>query len=249
MEDPQSEYSVQLEIFSGPLDLLLHLIKKHEVDIYDIPIARITKQYLEYLNFLKDVNLEIAGDYMSMAAELGYIKSRMLLPKIKEEGEEEEQDPREELVKRLLEYEKYRNAAAELAEMEILGKDVFPIGYDPREMFGEPIEETEFVKFDLWSLVDTFSEIYKSRKRSQTKEISLPSQTYTVEERKKQLVKTMRRKREVLFEDLFEEDKHRSKLVVTFLSVLELLKEGILEVFQPSFKEPIRIILREQNER
>ena len=186
---------------------------------------------------------------MSMAAELGYIKSRMLLPKIKEEGEEEEQDPREELVKRLLEYEKYRNAAAELAEMEILGKDVFPIGYDPREMFGEPIEETEFVKFDLWSLVDTFSEIYKSRKRSQTKEISLPSQTYTVEERKKQLVKTMRRKREVLFEDLFEEDKHRSKLVVTFLSVLELLKEGILEVFQPSFKEPIRIILREQNER
>ena len=114
MEDPQSVYSVQLEIFNGPLDLLLHLIKKHEVDIYDIPIALITEQYLEYLEFLKDVNLEIVGDYMSMAAELGYIKSRMLLPRIKEEGEEEEEDPREELVRRLLEYEKYRGAAAEL---------------------------------------------------------------------------------------------------------------------------------------
>ncbi|MXW43141.1 MAG: segregation/condensation protein A, partial [Candidatus Dadabacteria bacterium] len=130
MEDPQSVYSVQLEIFNGPLDLLLHLIKKHEVDIYDIPIALITEQYLEYLEFLKDVNLEIVGDYMSMAAELGYIKSRMLLPRIKEEGEEEEEDPREELVRRLLEYEKNRSAAAELGGMEILGKDIFLAGYD-----------------------------------------------------------------------------------------------------------------------
>ena len=248
MEDPQSAYSVRLEIFSGPLDLLLHLIKKHEVDIYDIPIARITEQYLEYLNFLKDVNLEIAGDYMSMAAELGYIKSRLLLPNITEEGEDEEEDPREELVRRLLEYEKYRNAALELGEMEILGKDVFPVGYDRREIFGEPVEETEFVKFDLWSLVDTFSEIYRSRKKSQTKEIFLPQEIYTVEERKKQLLETITKKKEVLFEDLFEGDKNRLKLVVTFLCVLELLKEGILEVFQPTFKEPIKIILREENE-
>jgi len=245
MEDPQSVYSVQLEIFNGPLDLLLHLIKKHEVDIYDIPIALITEQYLEYLEFLKDVNLEIVGDYMSMAAELGYIKSRMLLPRIKEEGEEEEEDPREELVRRLLEYEKYRSAAAELGGMEILGKDVFLAGYDRREMFGEPEKETEFVKFDLWSLVDTFSKICEDKEKAETREISLAPQTYTVDERKNQVIEIMRREKEVLFEDLFEGDKNRMKLVVTFLSILELLKDGILDVFQPTFEEPIKIILRE----
>ena len=250
MEDAQqSAYSVQLEIFNGPLDLLLHLIKKHEVDIYDIPIALITEQYLEYLDFLKDVNLEIVGDYMSMAAELGYIKSRMLLPRIKEEGEEEEQDPREELVRRLLEYEKYRSAAAELGGMEILGKDVFLAGYDRREMFGEPAEETEFVKFDLWSLVDAFSKMCEDRKKAETEEISLTPQTYTVDERKNQVIEIMRKEKEVLFGDLFEGDKNRMNLVVTFLSILELLKDGILDIFQPTFEEPIKIMLREENGR
>ena len=249
MEDPQSAYSVELDIFNGPLDLLLHLIKRNEVDIYDIPIALIIEQYLEYLDFLKDVNLEIVGDYMSMAAELGYIKSRMLLPRIKDEDEDEGQDPREELVRQLLEYERYRDVAAELGGMEILGKDVFLAGYDRKEVFGEPAEETEFVKFDLWSLVDAFSNIYESRKKSKTEEISLTPQTYTVEERKNQLVEIMRSRKEVIFEDLFGEDINRMELVVTFLSILELLKDGILDVFQPTFEEPIKIILREKNGR
>ena len=249
MEDPQSAYSVELEIFNGPLDLLLHLIKRNEVDVYDIPIALIIKQYLEYLDFLKDVNLEIVGDYMSMAAELGYIKSRMLLPRIKDEDEDEGQDPREELVRQLLEYERYRDAAAELGGMEILGKDVFLAGYDRKEVFGEPAEETEFVKFDLWSLVDAFSNIYESRKKSETEEISLTPQTYTVEERKNQVIEIMRSRKEVLFEDLFGEDINRMELVITFLSILELLKDCILDVFQPTFEEPIKIILREKNGR
>ena len=244
-EDPQSAYSVTLDIFNGPLDLLLHLIKKDEVDIYDIPIARITEQYLEYLDFLKKVNLEVVGDYLSMAAELGYIKSRMLLPRIKDEGEEEEQDPREELVRRLLEYEKYRDAATELGGMEILGKDVFVAGYDRKEEFGEPTEETEFVKFDLWALVDTFSKIYSDRKKSETEDIFYSSQTYTVEERKNQVIEIIRRRKEVFFEDLFEGDINRLKLVVTFISILELLKDGVLDVFQPTFEEPIKIILKQ----
>ena len=249
MEDPQSAYSVELDIFNGPLDLLLHLIKKNEVDIYDIPIALIIEQFLEYLDFLKDVNLEIVGDYMSMAAELGYIKSRMLLPRIKDEDEDEGQDPREELVRQLLEYERYRSAAMELGGMEILGKDVFLAGYDRKEAFGEPAEETEFVKFDLWSLVDAFSKVYESRKKSETEEISLTPQTYTVEERKSQMIEIMRSKKEVLFEDLFGEDINRMELVITFLSILELLKDCILDVFQPTFEEPIKIILREKNGR
>ena len=248
-EDPQSAYSVELDIFNGPLDLLLHLIKKNEVDIYDIPIALIIEQYLEYLDFLKDVNLEIVGDYMSMAAELGYIKSRMLLPRIKDEDEDEGQDPREELVRQLLEYERYRSAAEGLGTMEILGKDVFLAGYDRKEAFGEPAEETEFVKFDLWSLVDAFSNIYENRKKSETEEISLAPQTYTVEERRNQLVEIMRSRKEILFEDLFGEDINRMELVITFLSILELLKDCILDVFQPTFEEPIKIILREKNGR
>ena len=249
MENPQSAYSVELDIFNGPLDLLLHLIKKNEVDIYDIPIALIIEQYLEYLDFLKDVNLEIVGDYMSMAAELGYIKSRMLLPRIKDEDEDEGQDPREELVRQLLEYERYRSAAEGLGTMEILGKDVFLAGYDRKEAFGEPAEETEFVKFDLWSLVDAFSKVYESRKKSETEEISLTPQTYTVEERKNQVIEIMRSRKEILFEDLFGEDINRMELVITFLSILELLKDCILDVFQPTFEEPIKIILREKNGR
>ena len=118
-----------------------------------------------------------------------------------------------------------------------------------RRCSGEPAEETEFVKFDLWSLVDAFSNIYESRKKSEIEEISLTPQTYTVEERKSQMIEIMRSRKEVIFEDLFGEDINRMELVVTFLSILELLKDGILDVFQPTFEEPIKIILREKNGR
>lgn len=233
-------------MFNGPLDLLLHLIRKNEVDIYDIPVARITGQYLEYLDFLKKVDLEIVGDYMSMAAELGYIKSRMLLPRIRTEEEDEGEDPREELVRRLLEYEKYRGVAEDLEKRKILGKDIFLAGYDHREELGEPVSETEFVKFDLWTLVDAFSKIYEERKKSETDDLFFGhEESYTVEERKTQVVEIARREKEVFFHDLFEGDENRMKLVVTFLSILELLKDGLLEVSQSGYGEPIKITARE----
>lgn len=233
-------------MFNGPLDLLLHLIRKNEVDIYDIPVARITGQYLEYLDFLKKVDLEIVGDYMWMAAELGYIKSRMLLPRIRTEEEDEGEDPREELVRRLLEYEKYRGVAEDLEKRKILGKDIFLAGYDHREELGEPVSETEFVKFDLWTLVDAFSKIYEERKKSETDDLFFGhEESYTVEERKTQVVEIARREKEVFFHDLFEGDENRMKLVVTFLSILELLKDGLLEVSQSGYGEPIKITARE----
>lgn len=233
-------------MFNGPLDLLLHLIRKNEVDIYDIPVARITEQYLEYLDFLKKVDLEIVGDYMSMAAELGYIKSRMLLPRIRTEEEDEGEDPREELVRRLLEYEKYRGVAEDLEKRKILGKDIFLAGYDHREELGEPVSETEFVKFDLWTLVDAFSRIYEERKKSETGDLFFGhEESYTVEERKTQVVEIARREKEVFFHDLFEGDENRMKLVVTFLSILELLKDGLLEISQSGYGEPIKITARE----
>ena len=236
---------MRLEIFNGPLDLLLHLIRKNEVDVYDIPVARITEQYLEYLDFLKKVDLEIVGDYMSMAAELGYIKSRMLLPRIRTQEEEEGEDPREELVRRLVEYEKYRSAAEGLERREILGKDVFVAGYDHGEEFGEPVSETEFVKFDLWSLVDAFSKIYEDRRKPETRELLFSyEEAYTVEERKTQVAEIVGKKKEVFFHDLFGEEENRMKLVVTFLSILELLKDGLLDISQSGYGEPIKITAR-----
>lgn len=233
-------------MFNGPLDLLLHLIRKNEVDIYDIPVARITEQYLEYLDFLKKVDLEIVGDYMSMAAELGYIKSRMLLPRIRAEEEDEGEDPREELVRRLLEYEKYRGVAEDLEKRKILGKDIFLAGYDHREELGELVSETEFVKFDLWTLVDAFSKIYEERKKSETDDLFFGhEESYTVEERKTQVVEIARREKEVFFHDLFGGGENRMKLVVTFLSILELLKDGLLEISQSGYGEPIKITARE----
>ncbi len=249
IEDDISSYNVELEVFNGPLDLLLHLIKKNKLDIYDIPIARITQQYLQYLEFLREVRLEVVGDYLSMAAELGYIKSRMLLPKIKsEEDQEEEQDPREELVRRLLEYEKYRDAATKLEGAKILGKEVFLSGYDRREAFGEPKIETEFVEFDLWALVDSFSRLYQEKKSAQTDQIFFSPETYTVEQRKVYVTEILRSKKEMLFLDLFQKEKSRSGLVVTFLSILELLKEGVVDIVQLGFEEEIKIVLKDSNE-
>ena len=122
--------SVKLDSFEGPLDLLLHLIKKHEIDIYDIPISLISEQYNQYLDSLKVLDLDIVGDYLRMAAELGYIKSRMLLPKQVVEQEDEQEDPREELVKRLIEYQRYKDASYQLFSLDLLGRDIYARKFD-----------------------------------------------------------------------------------------------------------------------
>src|SRR5262245_5970519 len=124
--EPSAAYQVKLPVFEGPLDLLLHLIKEHRVDIYDIPIALITRQYLEYLDLMKELNLSIAGEFLVMAATLVQIKSRMLLPREEQpESTEPEEDPREELVRRLVEYQRFKDAAVELEEREAVWRDVF----------------------------------------------------------------------------------------------------------------------------
>ena len=126
MEKNSPTYKVHLPVFEGPLDLLLHLIKINEIDIYDIPIAVVTEQYLEYLELMEKLNLDIASEYLVMAATLAHIKSKMLLPSISSDEEASEEDPRSELVQRLLDYQRYKKAAEELEEKDILGRDVFP---------------------------------------------------------------------------------------------------------------------------
>ena len=131
-EEQTTDYAIKLDIFEGPLDLLLYLIKKNEIDIYNIPVALITKQYLEYLNIIKSLNLDLAGEYLVMASTLIHIKSRMLLPVPEEPSAEElEDDPRAELVRQLLEYQAFKDAAAELTQRPLLERDVFITIYGP----------------------------------------------------------------------------------------------------------------------
>ena len=151
MED-RSPYTVRLEMFEGPLDLLLHLIQKNELDITNIPIALITEQYLEYLQLIKELNLDIAGEYLLMASTLLHIKSRILLPSSTQEEEEAGEDPRAELVRRLLEYQKYKIAAGDLERRPILDRDVFV-----RLILPEPeAEQEEKVEATLFELLEAF---------------------------------------------------------------------------------------------
>ena len=156
--EEQDAYRVKLEVFEGPMDLLLHLIKKNEIDIYDIPIALITQQYLEYLELMKQLNIDIAGEFLVMAAELMHIKSKMLLPKPEfEEEEEEGPDPREELVRRLIEYQQFKEAAEQLRERELLGRDVFIRGataQDWVEIAGDSI-----APLSLFHLIEAFQKL------------------------------------------------------------------------------------------
>ncbi len=227
---------VRLETFEGPLDLLLHLIKKNEIDIYDIPIAMITEQYLEYLDMMRELNIEVAGDYLVMAAELGLIKSRMLLPKPEPEKEEEE-DPRAELVRRLLEYQRYKDAAEKLVKFEILERDVFArIGQDEKEQRNQPI------KADLWSLIEAFREICKRRDSSWVGNIKFDLETVTLDDKIRELVSRLRECRTISFEGLFNGGASRFDIVITFLAVLELIKAEVLGAFQDSPYAPIDIV-------
>jgi segregation and condensation protein A len=166
----RSAYTFRLEGFEGPLDLLLHLIQKNELDIFNIPIALITEQYLEYLQLMKVLNLDIAGEYLLMASTLLHIKSKMLLPKSSEGEEEEGEDPRAELVRRLLEYQKYKQAAGELEKKPMLDRDVF-IRWIPLEP-GEKTEE-ERIEVNLFDLLEAFRQVLERVKPETIHEVVL----------------------------------------------------------------------------
>lgn len=211
---------IKLQLFEGPLDLLLHLIKKNEVDIYDIPIAVITDQYIEYLELMKDMNLEVVGEYLVIAAELSLIKSRMLLPK--PVVEEDEEDPRAELVRRLIEYQKYKDAARDLIGREILGRDVFKRDFDGSEI--EIEEEVELVPVDLWSLIETFKEFYQRRSYLWAEEIVFEIEGVTIEEKIDQVLEKLKENSTLKFEELFDECSSKFDMVITFLALLELAR-------------------------
>ena len=230
---------VQLDIFEGPLDLLLHLIKKNEVSITDIPIATITEQYLSTLELMQSLNLDVAGEFLVMAATLIHIKSRMLLP-LGEEGEEEEEeegDPREELVRQLLEYQRFKEAAEELERREILKRDVF---VRPIEA-PEEVETVEFEGLSLFDLISALRNVLERLPEQGVHEVTL--ETVSVREKMNFLLDDLRRRGKVIFQSLFEGATSRMEVVVTFLAMLELVRIHAIRVRQEERVGPIVIEL------
>ncbi|MGB9627212.1 MAG: segregation and condensation protein A [Thermodesulfobacteriota bacterium] len=231
----RSPYTIRLENFEGPLDLLLHLIQKNEIDIFNIPIALITEQYLEYLKWMKVLNLDVAGEYLLMASTLLHIKSKMLLPSSPEE-EEGGDDPRAELVRRLIEYQKYKSAAVDLERRPLLNRDVFIrlASEDEHEPDEERIEVT------LFELLEAFRKVLENVKPEMVHEVVL--ERITVEERVQEILSVLQReKRSMAFHLLFPEGAPRRLIIVTFLAILELVKSKLIRIFQASPFETIRV--------
>ena len=234
-------YPVRLENFEGPLDLLLHLIKRHEVNIYDIPITTITKQYLEYIDLMTELNLDVAGEFLVMAATLIHIKSRLLLPRADPTQEDPEEDPREALVRRLLEHQKFKAAAELLHERETLRSAQWTRPDGPiAEIAGEAPEPE--VEVDLFSLISAFRNVVERAK--QRPKVYLPTEQIPIEDRIEQLMARLSETEACGFEDLFSDVESRAGLIVTFLAMLEMIRLKLVRVFQSGVVGPIRIYKR-----
>lgn len=247
MQTEESPYKVVLGVFEGPLDLLLHLIREHEIDIYDIPIAKVTEQYLAYLSLMESLDLEVAGEWLVMAATLLEIKSRMLLPEDPTaEPEEEKIDPRLELVERLIEYEKFKSAAELFREREA----------EQARVFVRSAVELDFdlrPKFDLSDItaVDLLAALQKILLDTDEEEpvTSIQRRKVSVRMRMREIWKKVSdASGQLCFEDLFDDDVTRVDVVITFLALLELLKQRRVKVQQKRAFAPIHIVPQvEQN--
>jgi len=241
-QNAEPRYHVKLSAFDGPLDLLLHLIRKNEVDIYDIPIASITQQYLDTLELMDELNVNVAGDFVFMAATLIHIKSKMLLPPPHEDGVEDELgDPRDELVARLLEYQRYKEAAQMLYERQTLQGAIWLRS----ETAVAPLLEAdaqaqeELVDVDLYELLTAFRSVLE--RISRRKDITFERETVTVEEMIQILSAKVAPRTSISFEQLFEDVTTRSLLIVTFLALLELVRLRVFRVYQTKAFGPIHV--------
>lgn len=254
-----ASYNVELEVFEGPLDLLLHLVRKHELDIMDIPISFVTDKYLEYLDLMEKLNLDIAGEYLLMAATLAHIKSRELLPQqetVDEEGEEgldgeEGVDPRQELIRRLLEYQKYKEAAESLGEQPVVGRNVWPRGVKREEaVAGEVDQEAQAPLADIpvSRLLAALEKVLKRAKVNLAHSVNVDR--LSVSDRINDLVDRLERETEFSFQSCFgfladgeprSLDQVKHEVVVTFLAILEMAKLRMIRISQLEDEEEIRL--------
>jgi segregation and condensation protein A len=222
-------YNIKLPVFEGPLDLLLHLIRDNKVDIYDIPISFITSRYLEYIEMMKELNLEIAGEFLVMAATLVHIKSRMLLPPDEDVEPEQMEDPRLELVQRLLEYQAYKDAASILKEREDEALKLF--SRSPQEEEEEEGVSPELYLFDV-NLFDLMGAFKKLLDAAPPEVRTITRETLTVKDRMVTIVEMIENLQSMRFEEVFRESATRTQMIVTFLALLELLRLGLARVYQ-----------------
>jgi len=236
-------YKVKIELFEGPLDLLLYLVKKDHLNIYDIPIAKVTEQYLQYLNLMQLMDLNIAGDFLVMAATLMQIKSKMLLP-AEETPQVEEEDPREELVKRLLEYEKFKEIAETLRQKEQGQQEVFkrPRGADKSEI---PVETEVYFEASIFDLISAFSKALEEIPKQAFYEVI--KDEFTVEDKVHQILHLLLVSPSVTVTELFSKAKHKLEVIVTFLAILELIRMKEAMAIQRELFSEIEITRNKNN--
>lgn len=233
---------INLETFAGPMDLLLHLIEKAEVDIYDIPIAKITDQYINIINEFKELNMEAVSEFLLMAATLLEIKSKMLLPVHKKKNSDEEEiDPREELVRRLIEYKRYKMASEDLKERYSIYEKAFFKDAEPFENYilsKDPLQEME-ITILMEGVSRILAKLNKKRKYNAVKEIR--RDRATVEEQLRFLESYLMRNKKIYFDEIFEECESKYEIVVTFLAMLEMMKRKKIHVIQENTFERIKL--------
>jgi len=238
-------YKIRLEMFEGPLDLLLYLVKKDHLNIYDIPIAEVTEQYLKYLELMKLLDLNIAGEFLVMAATLLQIKSKMLLPVEETPEVQEEEDPRAELVRRLLEYEKFKEIAEELRKKEIEQRDIFK---RPKVQINDLSAQGSgevYFEASLFDLITAFSQALEEIPKNLFYEVI--KDEFTVEEKVHQLLHLMLVESSVSISRLFTQAKNKIEMVVTFLAILELIKMKEINARQKGLFGEIEIYRNSEN--
>ena len=236
----EQDYKVKLDIFEGPLDLLLYLIKKDEIDIYDVSIERITRQYLDYIDTFKLLNIELASEFIVMAANLMYIKSRELLPKAQQPPDEEaeEDDPRWELIRQLVEYKKFKDAAQFLGQQEVKADEFFAANPEPPDLSAEPVGVAQVGIFDL---IRAFQKVLQRfEKTDDIREIV--DDRYTVAGKIDHLLDTVPVGARIPFESLFLSAASRSEMIVTFLAILELTKLNHFQIEQEHLLGAITVV-------
>ena len=235
-------YEIKLDIFEGPLDLLLYLIRKNEIDIYNIPIALITEQYLEYLDMMRSLNLDLAGEYLVLAATLIHIKSRLLLPPAEDEEEGEEgQDPRAELVRQLLEYQAFKEAALNLEARPLLDRDVFSRGAPAEDPATMEEEEEAMIEVGVFELVQAFRLIIAGLDKSN--DLDIDTERMSLTDRINEIMERLSEKRQLTFTELLGERTDRKGIVYTFLAILELMKLRMIKAYQSGPFGAIRLFL------
>jgi len=236
---PDDVPKIQLPVFEGPLDLLLFLIRKNKIDIHDIPIAPITRQYMEYLALMKELNLDVAGEFMVMAATLIHIKSKMLVPVDPTEAdtEEETEDPREALVQRLLEFQRYKEAAGVLHDK----RQIRAATWTRPDTSLPPLDETseEMLEAGLFDLISAFKELLERRRNLLALEVA--SEGKTIEQRMDELLGLIKEGESLEFVELFEAQNTKGDMIVTFLALLELIRLKRVRIYQRGLFGPIRV--------